>query len=262
MNNPLPVDRFSVADAARRTWPHLIESMLEAVCLVEPEGLRIVAANGPAGRLLGVGAGRPGRPRHARARGHARGRVLLARGRRQREREHRLRLVRRPPRRRGGAGDAPGEPDRARARAPPSTSLALLDRSAEYEAGRHAAVVKAELQATLESVSDGVLVIDLAGHISHFNRRFAALWELPDEMLLLRADDEVFDWMRLQVAEPRDYMVRLAEIDAETMLEATDRFALRSGRLIERTTAPQCSRGVPIGRVFTFRERTDTPSRT
>ena len=54
MHNPLPVDRFSVADAARRTWPHLIESMLEAVCLVEPEGLRIVAANGAAGRLLGL----------------------------------------------------------------------------------------------------------------------------------------------------------------------------------------------------------------
>ena len=94
--------------------------------------------------------------------------------------------------------------------------LALLDRSAEFEAGRSADVVKAELQATLESVSDGVLVTDLAGHISNFNRRFAALWELPDEMLLLRADDEVFDWMRLQVAEPRDYMIRLAEIDAET----------------------------------------------
>ena len=46
------------------------------------------------------------------------------------------------------------------------------------------------------------------------------------------------------------------------MLEANDRFALRSGRLIERTTAPQCSRGRPIGRVFTFRERFQTPPRT
>ena len=54
MNNPLPVDPFSVAEAARRTWPALIESLLEAVCLVEPEGLRIVAANGAAGRLFGV----------------------------------------------------------------------------------------------------------------------------------------------------------------------------------------------------------------
>jgi hypothetical protein len=57
-------------------------------------------------------------------------------------------------------------------------------------------------------------------------------------------------------------MFRLAEIDADAMLEATDRFALRSGRRVERTTAPQCSRGRPIGRVFSFRERLDTPPRT
>ena len=75
------------------------------------------------------------------------------------------------------------------------------------------AVGTAELAATLESVADGVLVVDLAGHISHFNRRFAALWELPDEMLLLRADDEIFDWMRQRVADPASYMRRLAEID-------------------------------------------------
>ena len=37
-------------------------------------------------------------------------------------------------------------------------------------------------------------------------------------MLLLRADDEIFDWMRQRVAEPRVYMRRLAEIDDETML--------------------------------------------
>ena len=66
MSNPLPVDRFSVADAARRTWPALIESMLDAVCLVEPEGLRIAAANGAAGRLFGAApAELVGRDMHA-----------------------------------------------------------------------------------------------------------------------------------------------------------------------------------------------------
>jgi PAS domain S-box-containing protein len=261
VNNPLPVDRFSAADAARRTWPHLIESMLEAVCLVEPEGLRIVAANRPAGRLLGVPAEElVGRDMHELAAtpedecfwrevaAHASTGIVSES------------FVARP----GGVA-VPVTRRVSRIEPAPGAALyvlALLDRSAEFEAGRSAAVVKAELQATLESVSDGVLVTDLAGHISHFNRRFAELWELPDEMLLLRADDEVFDWMRLQVADPRRYMIRLSEIDAETMLEATDRFALRCGRLIERTTAPQCSRGRPIGRVFTFRERSDTAPRT
>jgi len=261
VNNPLPVDRFSVADAARRTWPHLIESMLEAVCLVEPEGLRIVAANSPAGRLLGVApADLVGRDMHelaATPEDDCFWREVAANTSASIVSDSFV----------AGPGGVAVPVTRRVSRVEPAPGaalyvLALLDRSAEYEAGRSAAVVKAELQATLESVSDGVLVTDLAGHISNFNRRFAALWDLPDEMLLLRADDEVFDWMRLQVAEPRDYMVRLAEIDAETMLEATDRFVLRSGRLIERTTAPQCSRGVPIGRVFTFRERPDTPLRT
>ena len=95
---------------------------------------------------------------------------------------------------------------------------------------RRSAISTAELAATLESVADGVLVVDLAGHISNFNRRFAALWELPDEMLLLRADDEIFDWMRQRVADPGVYMRRLAEIDAETMLRATDTLTPALGR--------------------------------
>ncbi|MGZ5215818.1 MAG: PAS domain S-box protein [Caldimonas sp.] len=253
MNNPLPVDRFSVADAARRTWPHLIESMLEAVCLVEPEGLRIVAANESAGRLLGLPpAELVGRDMHELAatpedeffwrevaEGSAANLVSDS-------------FVARP----GGVA-VPVTRRVSRVEPAPGTALyvvALLDRSAEFEAGRSAEVTQAELRATLESVSDGVLVVDLAGHISNFNRRFAAIWELPEDMLLLRADDEVFDWMRLQVADPRQYMTRLAEIDAETMLQAADRLELRSGKLVERATAPQRSRGRPIGRVFSFRE--------
>jgi PAS domain S-box-containing protein len=253
VNNPLPVDRFSVADAARRTWPHLIESMLEAVCLVEPEGLRIVAANAAAGRLLGVAAADlVGRDMHEMAAtpeddvfwrevGEGLAANIVSES-----------FVSQP----GGVA-VPVTRRVSRVEPAPGAALyvvALQDRSAEFEAGRHAESSKAELQATLESVSDGVLVTDLAGHISNFNRRFAAIWELPDEMLLLRADDEVFDWMRMQVQDPRRYMQRLAEIDAATMLQATDRVALRSGKVVERATAPQCSRGRAIGRVFSYRE--------
>ena len=262
MNNPLPVDRFSIAEAARRTWPALIEAMLEAVCLVEPEGLRVVAANAAAGRLFGVDpAELVGRDMRATAstpeddafwervadKGGAP--QLLSHSFVVRADGEAVPVVRRVSRIEPGPGNA-------------LWVVALVDRSEQVRAEATLAESVAELAATLESVADGILVVDLGGHIRNFNRRFAALWGVPDEMLLLRADDEVFDWMRLQVAEPRDYMIRLAEIDAETLLEATDRFRLRSGRLIERTTAPQCSHGVPIGRVFCFRERPDTPPRT
>jgi hypothetical protein len=72
-------------------------------------------------------------------------------------------------------------------------------------------------------------------------------------MLLLHADDEIFDWMRQRVADPASYMRRLAEIDDATMLRATDTLSLHSGAVLERVTLPQLSRGRPIGRVFSFR---------
>ena len=253
MKNPLPVDRFSVADAARRTWPQLIESMLEAVCLVEPEGLRIVAANEAAGELLGVApADLVGRDMHELAStpedecfwrevAEGSGTGIVSETFVTRQGEAPIPVLRRV----------------SRIEPAPDTALyvvALRDRSAEMRALRHLESSQAELQATLESLDEGVLVTDLAGHIGNFNRRFAAIWNVPEEMLLLRADDEIFDWMRSQVADPGRYMRRLADIDAADMMQATDRIELRAGGWLERVTLPQCSRGRPIGRVFTYRD--------
>ena len=52
---------------------------------------------------------------------------------------------------------------------------------------------------------------------------------------------------------PADYVRRLAEIEADPMLRATDTLRLRSGALCERVTLPQLCRGRPIGRVFSYR---------
>ena len=254
MNNPMPVERFSVAEAARRTWPLLIESMLDAVCLVEPEGLRIVAANAAAGRLYGVApADLVGRDMHAtaatpedavfwegvpNARGLVEGIVSDS-------------LV-------VHAGGAAVPVVRRVSRIEPVAGnviyvVALRDRSEQVRAERAAEVVHAELAATLESVRDGVLVVDLAGHIGNFNRRFAVLWEFPEEMLLLRADDEIFDWMRQRVVDPVAYMRRLAGIDASELMQSTDVLELRSGAVLERVSVPQRSQGRTIGRVFSYR---------
>ena len=202
MNNPLPVDPFSVAEAARRTWPALIEAMLEAVCLVEPEGLRIVAANGAAGRLLGLPPA------------ELVGRDMLATAPTPEDESFWQRVGEKGACghilsdsyvTRAGGQAVPVVRRVSRIEPAPGNALyvvALVDRSEQKRIEDAVAVGTAELAATLESVADGVLVVDLAGHISNFNRRFAALWELPDEMLLLRADDEIFDWMRQRVADP------------------------------------------------------------
>jgi len=133
--------------------------------------------------------------------------------------------------------------------------VALEDRASMERRERALELRVAELEATLDSLADGVLVVDLRGTLRHFNRRFADLWELPDELALRRADDDaVFDRMRTSVVDAAGYMRRLAAIEDAPLMRARDLVRLHSGRVLERTAVPQFSRGRPVGRMYTFRE--------
>ncbi|MBI3369619.1 MAG: EAL domain-containing protein, partial [Burkholderiales bacterium] len=138
--------------------------------------------------------------------------------------------------------------------------VSVQDRSEICRQQDERELLVAELQATLESTADGILVTDLAGRIRAFNRRFAQIWGVPEGMLTDRQDDAVYDWMRRSVVDPEAYQRRLASIDEATLLRATERLVLHSGKVIERGTQPQCSRGRPTGRVWSFRDITELVS--
>ena len=237
-------------------WRALIESMLHAVWLIDATTLRVVAANRAAGTLMGVAAAE-----------------LVGRGV--------LDLAATPEDLcfwgevaegladsiesetfvcRLDGGTAPVMRRISRVEPPGGPALyvvALHDRSDQFRAERALEASAADLRATLESTDDGILVTDLSGRIRNFNRRFAALWNIPEEMLTRREDDAVLEWMRRSVVEPGPYMRRLATIDDSTMLQASDVLKLHSGKVLERVATPQCTAGRPIGRVFSFRDITE-----
>ena len=237
-------------------WRALIESMLHAVWLIDATTLRVVAANRAAGTLMGVAAAE-----------------LVGRGV--------LDLAATPEDLcfwgevaegladsiesetfvcRLDGGTAPVMRRISRVEPPGGPALyvvALHDRSEQFRAERALEASAADLRATLESTDDGILVTDLSGRIRNFNRRFAALWNIPEEMLTRREDDAVLEWMRRSVVEPGPYMRRLATIDDSTMLQASDVLKLHSGKVLERVATPQCTAGRPIGRVFSFRDITE-----
>ena len=143
---------------------------------------------------------------------------------------------------------------------PPPYLVTLQDRSQNQQALDERDLLVSELQATLESTADGILVTDLAGRIRAFNRRFAQIWGLPESLLTQRQDDAVYDWMRRSVVDPDGYVRRLAVISEATLLQASERLQLHSGQVIERVTQPQNSRGRPCGRVWAFRDHTELVS--
>jgi diguanylate cyclase (GGDEF)-like protein/PAS domain S-box-containing protein len=123
----------------------------------------------------------------------------------------------------------------------------------EYELER----LLAESRATLESTADGMLVCGLDGTIRAFNRRFAQIWDVPKELLVRRDDVSVHRMVAEQLVDNEAYRGRLTEIFAQIEQNASDVLMLRSGRIVQRQTLPQFSRGRVIGRVFSFQDITD-----
>ena len=139
----------------------------------------------------------------------------------------------------------------------PSHYLVVVhDRSEQLREQHDRDALIAELQATMQSTGDGILVTDLNGRIRAFNQRFAELWKLPQALLSDQQDDAVFDWMRRHVADSRAYQRQLAALHDSTTLRARQTLHLRSGSTLELVTQPQICRGRPIGRVWAFRDRT------
>jgi diguanylate cyclase (GGDEF)-like protein len=143
------------------------------------------------------------------------------------------------------------------ATAPTHALVTLNDRSAEQRAEAALEERVAELQATLEATADGILVTDLTGRIRAFNRRFAQIWTLPENLLTERNDAAVFEWMRRSVVDLEAYDRRLALTQHATLLTSTERLELHSGQVLERVTRPLWSRGRPLGRVDSFRDLTE-----
>ncbi|MGA3215165.1 MAG: PAS domain S-box protein [Acidimicrobiales bacterium] len=113
------------------------------------------------------------------------------------------------------------------------------------------------LTATLESTADGLLVVDIAGHITSFNRRFTEMWHLPDSILAQRDDATVIDFAIEQLAEPQTFRTRVEELYAAPEAESYDSIEFKDGRVFERYSRPQRVDGEIVGRVWSFRDVTD-----
>ena len=238
------------------SWSRLIETMLDAVWLVDAAGLRVVAANHAAGELMAMTPAElvgkevlelAATPEDLCFWGEVSEGIVD-----QIESETLVSCAdgttKAVTRRVSRVQDAE---DRA------FFVVVLHDRSAQVRVERELEGAAADLRATLESTQDGILVTDLSGRIRNFNQRFGSLWQIPPELFGRRDDDAVLEWMRRSVTDPSAYMRRLAAIDDATMLRANDVLRLHSGQVFERVTMPQCMRGRPIGRIYSFRDITE-----
>jgi len=112
------------------------------------------------------------------------------------------------------------------------------------------------LNATLDSMADSILAVDLTGKVICYNKKFAALWGMPDELLMRGDHLELVAHGALQTKDPDQYLQRIQELHAQAETEAFDVLELKDGRTIERYAQPQRIGNECVGRVLNFRDIT------
>jgi two-component system cell cycle sensor histidine kinase/response regulator CckA len=122
------------------------------------------------------------------------------------------------------------------------------------------------LQATLESTADGILVVDLSGRILDFNQQFLNIWEISPELIRVgRKEDLVAAFNTSessrqivgQLVDPDAFVSRVQQIYQQPDESTFDVLTFLNGRIVERYSRPQRVAGVPVGRVWSFRDVTE-----
>jgi len=112
------------------------------------------------------------------------------------------------------------------------------------------------LEATLNSTTDGLLVVDLAGRIVRYNARFVAIWHLPEAIIAARDDERALAFVLDQIVDPVAFSAGTQALYAAPERESYDEVRLRDGRILERYSQPERIDGKPAGRVWSFRDVT------
>jgi PAS domain S-box-containing protein len=113
------------------------------------------------------------------------------------------------------------------------------------------------LQATLDATADGILVVDENGRIVTYNRQFTTLWRIPSAVADAGDDEALVAFVLEQVENPAAFVQKIMELYSDPGKESHDTLAFKDGRRFERRSMPRRLAGVPVGRVWTFRDVTD-----
>ncbi len=112
-------------------------------------------------------------------------------------------------------------------------------------------------RATIESTTDGILVVDNKGRWVTYNRKFLDMWKIPREITERGDDDAAIEFVIDQVSDPGRFLYKVRELYERPEAESYDELDFKDGRVFERYSKPQRVDGRTVGRVWNFRDVTE-----
>jgi PAS domain S-box-containing protein len=112
----------------------------------------------------------------------------------------------------------------------------------------------AVLRATLDSTADGILTIGPDREILSHNETFVKMWGIPSDLLATKNDDLAIQYVLNQLQKPEDFLAKVFELYDRPLAESFDVLHFKDGRVFERFSRPMLAEGLPLGRVWSFRD--------
>ena len=112
--------------------------------------------------------------------------------------------------------------------------------------------------ATQQEMSpDGILLVDEAGYIISYNRRFVDLWGVSHDLVKSAIDKPVLDFVASRVNNPQQFLEKISYLYEHPDENSKDEISLLDGRTFDRYSNPlTLPDGRYIGRLWSFRDIT------
>lgn len=111
-------------------------------------------------------------------------------------------------------------------------------------------------RSTLESSTDGIVVVSNEGKIIDYNNRFIDLWKIPASIIATKDYKILLEYILGQLSEPNGYIEKSKHLQQHP--EEIDLFQInfKDGRIFEQYTQPQKIDKIVTGRVWSFHDIT------
>ncbi len=113
------------------------------------------------------------------------------------------------------------------------------------------------LHSTLETTTDGILVVNNNGKIERFNQNFLKMWNIPTSKAETEDDASLINFVLNQLSKPEDFLKKVKYLYTHPEEESFDILEFKDGRVFERYSHPHMLDEKIIGRVWSFRDSTE-----
>ncbi|MCK9205229.1 MAG: PAS domain-containing sensor histidine kinase [Bacteroidales bacterium] len=111
------------------------------------------------------------------------------------------------------------------------------------------------VRAILESIGEGILVVDMQDKVSHFNTLFLKMWNIPPEVIATGEKKALLTSIMDRLEDPDEFIQKSVDVFESTEI-GKDIIKLKDGRFFDRLIHPWHLEGQVIGRIWAFRDVT------